>query len=127
MNVKKVSIGIVGWIIKIVFIILIVMIVYKFSTQAYELGLQVFSDETMSEEPGQDYLVTVENGASALDVGKELANQGLIKNEYVFYIQTLFYQKNNALVPGEYTVNTSMTAEEILTQITAETSEDEEE
>ena len=71
--------------------------------------------------------MTVENGASALDVGKELANQGLIKNEYVFYIQTLFYQKNNALVPGEYTVNTSMTAEEILTQITAETSEDEEE
>ena len=48
MNVKKVSIGIVGWIIKIVFIILIVMIVYKFSTQAYELGFQVFSDETMS-------------------------------------------------------------------------------
>jgi cell division protein YceG involved in septum cleavage len=127
MNVKKISIGIVGWIIKIVFIILIVMVVYKFSAQAYELGLQVFSDETMSEEPGQDYLVTVESGASALDVGKELFKQGLIKNEYVFYIQTLFYQKNNALVPGEYTVNTSMTAEEILSQITAESSEDEEE
>ncbi len=125
MNLKKASITMVGFIVKIIFLIIIVMVVYKFSTKAYELGYQVFSEETMAEEPGQDYLITIREDAGTMDIGKVLVEQGLIRSEYVFYVQSLFYEKSGKFLPGEYTLNTSMTSEEILNVLTTEETESE--
>ncbi|MBP3542814.1 MAG: endolytic transglycosylase MltG, partial [Lachnospiraceae bacterium] len=57
-------------------------------------------------------IVIVEEDASEADVAKLLENKGLIEDYKVFWIQAKLY--NATLYPGTYTLNTSMTSEEML-------------
>ena len=56
-----------------------------------------------------------------MDVAKELDSKGLIKNEYAFLIQSMFYEYGKAgeyeIIPGTFTLNNSMTAKEIIIEL----------
>ena len=87
------------------------MLLYGTRT-AYEFGYSVFTMGPAEEAPGRDVEVTVLTGMSRRSIGSLLANQGVIKNATVFYVQAMIY--GYELKPGTYTLNTSQTIEEIL-------------
>lgn len=97
---------------QIIICVLVVILVYHAAVKGFEFGVSVFSPTAVSEAPGQDMIVIVEEGASALDVGKLLETKGLIKDEKVFFVQAILYKAH--FYAGTYTLNTSMTSDQIL-------------
>lgn len=94
-------------------ILVVFIFVHLYGTRtAYEFGYSVFTMGPAEEAPGRDVEVTVLTGMSRRSIGSLLANQGVIKNATVFYVQAMIY--GYELKPGTYTLNTSQTIEEIL-------------
>lgn len=104
---------------------LVVILLYDAGMKGFQFGESVFSTKAVSEAPGKDMIVIVENGASDMDVAKLLESKGLILDSKVFFVQAKLYKAH--MHPGTYTLNTSMTSEEILDIIMEVPKESEEE
>lgn len=91
----------------------VIIFLYDAGVKGFAFGESIFSPEAVSsQENGKDMIVIVEEGASDLDVAKLLESKGLIRDYKVFLVQAKLYQAT--LYPGTYTLNTSMTSEEML-------------
>lgn len=110
--------------VQLIFLVIVIMLVYHAGAKGFEFGQDIFAPQAMAAPPGQDMIVIIESGDSAMDVGKLLENKGLIKDKLVFFVQSKLYKTE--FYPGTYTLNTSMTSEEML-EIFTETSDEEEE
>lgn len=92
---------------------LVIIALYHTGVRGFEFGQAIFSQEAVaSEANGKDMIVIVEEGASETEVAKLLKSKGLIKDDKVFWVQAKLYKAK--LYPGTYTLNTSMTSEEML-------------
>lgn len=84
----------------------------------YSFAGEVLGDTSAQLPPGEEKSVTIESSQDAFAAAEKLAKQNLIKNRYSFYLRYLLEKKENTeLLPGTYTLNTSMTYEEILQRI----------
>ena len=110
--VRKIASAVIAVSLKMIVVVLVAVALVQTSQDAYDFGLQVFHPEPISQQPGKDMIVIVEEGDSDLDVAKRLEGKGLISNAYVFFIQAKLYKAD--LHSGTYTLNTSMTSEEML-------------
>ena len=54
-----------------------------------------------------------------MDVAKTLENRGLIGDARVFFLQEMLSEYRGKIQPGVYTLNTSMTAEKMLAEMSA--------
>ncbi len=91
----------------------VIIFLYDAGVKGFAFGESIFSPEAVSSQGnGKDMIVIVEEGASDLDVAKLLESKGLIRDYKVFLVQAKLYQAT--LYPGTYTLNTSMTSEEML-------------
>ena len=98
-----------------VLVLLIVFIgVYKASAFCYDFGYRIFSESPVEAEPGNDVTVQIEEGDSALDIGKKLEEKGLIRDAELYVAQYYLSAYVDELLPGTYTLNTSMTAKEMM-------------
>ena len=100
----------------IIFYAVVIFAVYKIGITAREFCYQVFGAYTMDAAPGINAEITIEDGASSMEVAAALEQYRLIPNRYSFYlkVQLLGYK----ILAGTYILNTSMTYDEILGQIT---------
>lgn len=90
-----------------------VILIYDAGVKGFAFGESIFTPEAVSSKAnGKDMIVIVEEDASDLEVAKLLQSKGLIKDYKVFFVQAMLYRSD--LQPGTYTLNTSMTSEEIL-------------
>ncbi len=93
--------------------VIAVILIYDAGNKGFAFGESIFTPEAVSSKAnGKDLLVIVEEGASDLDVAKLLEGKGLIKDYKVFLVQAKLYKAK--IHPGTYTLNTSMTSEEML-------------
>ena len=69
----------------------------------------------METEPGTDIVITIPEGSDAQSVAELLEQEGIIRDGSAFAIQEELYEVN--IYPGEYTLNTSMTTKEILSEL----------
>ena len=60
----------------------------------------------------------------AKEIGKLLESKGLIKDGTLFYLQNILSRYKGDLKPGTYTLNTSMTTEEMMAVIAGEKREE---
>lgn len=97
--------------INIIFYILVVLLVMKLSTVAYDFSYQIFGDVSVESQPGRDRKVQIKKGESTLDVSKKLELNKLIVNKYSFYLKAKITKK--VIMPGTYIINSSMTYDEI--------------
>ena len=125
-DIKAIAMGFIGFVIRGVVLILLILAVYKAGAAAYDFGFRIFTEEPMSAEPGRDVSITISQGDSVMDVGEMLEEKGLIRDAKLFYVQKKCSVYDNDIQPGFYTLNTSMTAEEMF-EIIAGKSGDEEE
>lgn len=97
---------------------LVIIVLYHTGVKGFEFGQSIFSQKAVaSEANGKDMIVIVEEDASESDVAKLLEDKGLVADDKVFWIQAKLYEAE--LYPGTYTLNTSMTSEEMLQILSA--------
>lgn len=115
---KKIG-GIIQIILNVLFYVVAIIVIMRFSTAAYELSYQIFGHVTAQESPGIDKPVTIEQGDSTVKIATMLEEKGLIVNKYSFIIRAkISISDRHPIVPGEYVLNTSMPYETILEIIT---------
>ncbi len=126
MNTRQMVTAVFGTVLKVVFAIVVIVLVYKAAVVAYDYGYRVFQEPPVSESPGMDVVVEVTVGKSPLQIGQILETKGLIKDARLFYIQNLLSRYKDKLQPGVYTLNTSMTMEEMMGVMAVEKEETDE-
>ena len=114
MNSKEVVISVFSTVFKIVLAIIMVMLVYKWSLQAYDYGQRVFNEPPMSAGSGRTVTIVINEGDSAKEIGKKLEKNGLIRDAMLFRIQEMLSAYKDKLQPGTYELNTSMKTEEMM-------------
>lgn len=98
-----------------VLILLVIFIgVFKASTFCYNFGYRIFTEQPMEAEPGTEVVVQVDTDDSALAIGKMLEEKGLVRDPYLYVAQYYLSAYVNDILPGTYTLNTSMTTKEML-------------
>lgn len=117
---SKTALHLLGFILNILMMVLIVFVVIQLATAAYDIGYRVFTEPAMESEPGRDVMVEVEQGMSAWELGTELEEKGLVDNHILFTVQLQVSSYAKNIKPGLYTLNTSMTAREMMQVMTKE-------
>lgn len=104
-------------------ILLTVLVVYGMGTaclQGYHFCYEIFGSVVIEDAPGTERTFQVMEADTMWDVAGRLEQENLIVNRYSFFIRTkLMDPETVSLYPGEYVLNTSMTYEEIINQLTA--------
>ncbi len=109
----------------VLFYILVIFILIRFSATAYELAYQVFGNITVQEAPGINKVIEIEEGTSSFEIADMLEKEGLVVNKYSFFIRTkITISKKRPIMPGTYTLNTSMPYETIIDILTGMESEE---
>ena len=126
MNARKIVLGILDAAVKIAFVIIVVMLISKYSKVAYNYGYKIFNQTPVSSGTGRTVTVTISEGDSANKIAEKLANVGLITDKNLFVLQEKFSDYNGLEAPGTYELSTSMTAEEMLQIMSAGMAEDSE-
>ncbi|MCR5652089.1 MAG: endolytic transglycosylase MltG [Lachnospiraceae bacterium] len=126
-TVKKIVLGVINAVVRIVILLIVFSMIKKVCLTAYDYGYRVFSERPMTEGEGFDESVVVPVGSSAMDIGKILKNKGLIRDEKLFYIQVLLSSYRGKLNPGDYVLNSSMTAEDMMRVMAGADEEEDEE
>lgn len=107
--------------------ILAVYGLYQLGLHAYDYGYRIFTEPAVTTGEGSDKLVQVKKSMSDTDIGQILEEKGLIRDKWLFVFQLKLSQYSGKLVPGYYTLNTSMTAQEMMQVMSGEESEEPEE
>ena len=127
-TVRKIVLGILNASVRIAILVIAFSLIRKVCLISYDYGYRVFSERPMTEGVGFDEEVVIPVGSSAMDIGKILKNKGLIRDEKLFFIQVLLSSYRGKLNPGNYMLNTGMTAEDMMRVMAgAEKDEDEDE
>lgn len=121
---KTTALHLMGFILNILMVILVVFVVIQLAATAYNLGYRVFTEPAMDESPGRDVLVEIEQNMSDFDLGIELEEKGLVENHLLFTIQLKLSSYKKDIKPGLYTLNTSMTAKELMQVMAKEEKEE---
>ena len=98
-----------------VLILLVVFIgVFRATTYCYDFGYRIFTEKPVSAEPGRDIVVQISSSDSAFKIGDMLEEKGLIRDSLLYTAQYYLSAYVGDLLPGTYTLNTSMTAKEMM-------------
>ncbi len=121
MNAREVVLSVCETILKIAAIVVVVLVIYRGALIAYDYGYRIFEETPMaSPEEARDVIVVIPEGMSAKEMGELFYMKGLIRDEKLFQIQYALSEFKEELLPGEFTLNTAMTVEEMLKTMTVE-------
>lgn len=98
----------------ILFYVIVVMLIAKYSGVAYDFAYEVFGEVAAAEagETVKDVTITINKGESTMSIASKLEMNRVIDNKYSFYLRAKLFQSN--IKTGKYVVNASMTYGEIL-------------
>ncbi len=97
---------------------------YQLGLDSYSYGYRVFAEPAVTSGKGTDRLVQLTEFMSDSDIGKVLEEKGLVRDNRLFVLQLKLYGYGGRLVPGFYTLNTSMTAQEMMQVMSGEDTEE---
>lgn len=126
MSASKVVMRIVRVCFSILLVVLIIYVLIRSGAYAYDMGYRLFTEEPVaSEGNGQNVALQITDDMSARDIGKILEARNLVRDGNLFAMQLTLSAYKDKLVPGVYTLNSSMTAEEMM-QVMSQTEEEKE-
>lgn len=120
MNLNKVVFRFVSISFSILVILLVLIGFVKIGTYCYEFGYRVFTEAPVDAEPGRDVMVRISGDMSDMDIAKELKEKGLVEDAKLFYVQLKVSAYSGKFHDGVYTLNTSMTARDMMVVMAAE-------
>lgn len=92
--------------------ILVVCGLYRIGQDCYEFGYRVYTEPPVAEGKGQDVLVQVRDDMDLKALSALLEEKGLIRDANLFWLQAKLCGFKEQ--EGIYTLNTSMTAREMV-------------
>lgn len=125
MSISKIVGRLVSISITAVVFLVVVYGLYQLGLRSYSYGYRIFAEPAVTDGNGKDQLVQVTNFMSASDIGELLEEKGLIRDKWLFVFQLKLSEYSKKLVPGYYTLNTSMTAQEMMQVMSGETDTEE--
>ena len=108
---------------KIMIALLVIVATVKLGGIGYDFGYRVFTESAIDKEPGKDVLVQVREDTSARELGKTLEEKGLVRDGNLFFLQLKLSAYSKRILPGVYTLNTSMTAKDMMVVMSTKESE----
>lgn len=112
---------------RLIIVAVAISFVIRAGKTAYSMGYRVFAEPAVSSGEGLDVTVKIPEGAGASRIGEILEDKGLIRDAKLFRIQERFSQYHGKIQSGTYTLNTAMTADEMISVMASDGSIDEEE
>ena len=111
-------------IIKILIYIFVILLFVLLFVRRSGVGYVIFADEEKDKpQEARETVLVVENKESILAISKDLAEQGIVDNPYLFAISLRCMDGYQNIRPGEYKVTSSEKPSEILKQLTHEEEE----
>jgi UPF0755 protein len=98
-------------------ILIILVVIYgavSLAMTGYEFGYRVFTETAIDEAPGKDVMVLVKEDMSQKEIAEMLEEKGLIRDSRLFLLQLKLSAYSGKLLPGVYTLNTSMEPKEMM-------------
>ncbi len=126
-NIKRIIFGFINLTVRLCILAAVCVIIKRVCVLSYEYGYRVFSEAPVTEGEGVDKVIEIPMGSSAMEIGEILQESGLIRDRKLFFMQELLSSYRGDLKPGNYTLNTSMTAEEMMKVMSGEAEKEEEE
>ena len=108
---------------KIMVVLFVIAATVKLGGIGYDFGYRVFTESAIDKEPGKDVLVQVREDTSARELGKTLEEKGLVRDGNLFFLQLKLSAYSKRILPGLYTLNTSMTAKDMIVVMSTKESE----
>ena len=108
---------------KIMIALFVIAATVKLGGIGYDFGYRVFTESAIDKEPGKDVLVQVREDTSARELGKTLEEKGLVRDGNLFFLQLKLSAYSKRSLPGVYTLNTSMTAKDMMVVMSTKESE----
>ncbi len=124
MKISTLISGILNFIVRAVIVVIVIYGIKQVCIKAYDYGYRIYSEPPMAEENGIDVVVNIPMGSSVMDTGKILKDNGLIRDDRLFYMQEMLSDYHGKLEPGTYHLNTSMTVEEMFAAMSPSLSEE---
>jgi UPF0755 protein len=122
---NKVVYKILSVLFSILMVLLVIFLLVRLGSFCYGFGYRVFTEAPIDEEPGRDIVVQITSDMSEREIGKMLENRGLIEDGNLFLAQLKLSAYSGDLKAGVYTLNTSMTAKEMMAVMAADVEETE--
>lgn len=114
MNLNKVILKFVSISFSILITLLVVVGLVELGSFCYDFGYRVFTETPVAEAPGTDIVVQVDSDMSEYEIGRMLEEEGLIRDGRLFWAQLKLSAYSGDLIPGIYTLNTSMTGKDMI-------------
>lgn len=114
MNLNKVILKFVSISFSILVMLLVFVGLVELGNYCYEFGYRVFTEAPVDAEPGKEVVVQVTSDMSEREIGKMLEEKGLVRDGNLFLAQLKLSAYSGELLPGIYTLNTSMTGKEMI-------------
>ncbi len=113
-DVKEVILSVLRTAVKAMLAVLVVVIIYRGALIGYEVGYRVFSEQPVSTGEGTDITVTISEGMGSSEIADLLEEEGVIRSALIFKLQNRLSSYKKTMKAGTYTLNTSMTNDEIM-------------
>ena len=127
MKLNKVIFKFVSLSFSILVMLLVVVGLVELGSFCYDFGYRVFTEAPVDEEPGRDVVVQITSDMSESEIGDMLEDEGLVRDGKLFYAQLKLSAYSGELLPGIYTLNTSMTSKDMIVVMATATEESTEE
>ena len=114
--------AVLGTILKVVFVVVVVYLVYTGASTCYDYGYRIFTEPAVSAGEGRKITVTLTS-----DIGTMMQEKGLTRDGRLFALQYLLSEYKKDWKPGTYELSTAMTAEEMMEVMAGQTESTEEE
>lgn len=123
MKLNKVIFKFVSLSFSILVMLLVVLGLTELGSFCYDFGYRVFTETPVDKEPGKDVVVQITSDMSESEIGDMLEKEGLIRDGRLFYAQLKLSAYSGDLLPGIYTLNTSMSGKDMIAIMAAGTEE----
>ncbi len=114
MQTRRILTGILMFLIKLLFAAVIAVGIYHLGEYAYYFGHSLYDNVSVSDPPGRDAAVVIPEGSSVGQVAELLEARGLIRDAKVFCVQERLSRYHGQMKAGDYVLNTSQNAAEML-------------
>ena len=124
MSASKIVMRLVSISFTILFFVIVVYGLYELGLRSYDYGYRIFAEPPVASGEGQDKLVRIKSSMSDSDIAQLMKEKGLIRDKWLFVIQLKVSGYGGRLAAGQYTLNTSMTADEMMQVMSQEDTQD---
>lgn len=116
-NVNAIVSTVISVSVNVIVIAVVIMCMYFLANWSYNFGNAIFDPSPVDAYNGKNVIVTVPQNAKILDIARLMKDAGVVTDEYVFVVQILLSDDKDNILPGTYTLSTSMMPGEIIKTI----------